>query len=64
MSLAVVLFFAMGTFCEVYLLTVVSGHISIINTLLVECIMHQARPPGPLPDPDFNGFHRISPDFD
>ena len=33
MSLAVVLFFAIGTFCEVYLLTVVSGHISIINTL-------------------------------
>jgi UPF0716 protein FxsA len=33
MSLAVVSFFAIGTFCEVYLLTVVSGHISIINTL-------------------------------
>ena len=33
MSLAVVLFFAVGTFFEVYLLTVVSGHISIINTL-------------------------------
>ena len=33
MSLAVVLFFAVGTLCEVYLLTVVSGYISIINTL-------------------------------
>ena len=25
--------------------------------------LHQARPPVPLPDPDFNGFHRISIDF-
>ena len=33
MSLAVVLFFAVGTFVEIYLLTVVSSHISIINTL-------------------------------
>lgn len=33
MSLAVVLFFAVGTFCEIYLLTVVSTYISIINTL-------------------------------
>jgi len=33
MSLAVVLFFAVGTLCEVYLLTIVSGYISIINTL-------------------------------
>jgi UPF0716 protein FxsA len=33
MSLAVVLFFAVGTLCEVFLLTVVSGYISIINTL-------------------------------
>ena len=33
MSLAVVLFFAIGTLGEVYLLTVVSGYISIINTL-------------------------------
>ena len=33
MSLAVVLFFAIGTLCEVYLLTIVSGYISIINTL-------------------------------
>ena len=33
MSLAVVLFFAVGTLCEVYLLTIVSGYISIMNTL-------------------------------
>ena len=33
MSLAVVLFFAVGTFVEIYLLTVVSSYISIINTL-------------------------------
>ena len=33
MSLAVVLFFAIGTLCEVYLLTIVSGYISIMNTL-------------------------------
>ena len=33
MSLAVVLFFAVGTFVEIYLLTIVSSYISIINTL-------------------------------
>ena len=33
MSLAVILFFALATFFEVYLLTVVSGYISIMNTL-------------------------------
>ena len=33
MSLAVILFFAIGTLCEVFLLTVVSGYISIMNTL-------------------------------
>ena len=33
MTLRVILFFAVGTLCEVYLLTVVSGYISIINTL-------------------------------
>ena len=33
MSLAVILFFAVGTFVEIYLLTVVSLYISIINTL-------------------------------
>ena len=33
MSLAVVLFFGIGTLCEVYLLTLVSGYISIMNTL-------------------------------
>jgi UPF0716 protein FxsA len=33
MSLMVVLFFAVSTLCEVYLLTVVSGYISIMNTL-------------------------------
>ena len=33
MSLAVILFFAVGTFVEIYLLTIVSSYISIINTL-------------------------------
>jgi UPF0716 protein FxsA len=33
MSLGVILFFAIGTLSEVYLLTVVSGYISIMNTL-------------------------------
>ena len=33
MSLAVILFFAVGTFVEIYLLTVVSLYISIMNTL-------------------------------
>ena len=33
MSLAVVLFFAVGTFAEMYLLTIVSASISVINTL-------------------------------
>ena len=33
MSLAVVLFFAICTLSEVYLLTIVSGYISIMNTL-------------------------------
>ena len=33
MTFRVILFFAVGTLCEVYLLTVVSGYISIINTL-------------------------------
>ena len=33
MSLAVVLFFGIGTLCEIYLLTLVSGYISIMNTL-------------------------------
>ena len=33
MSLVVILFFAIGTLSELYLLTIVSGYISIINTL-------------------------------
>ena len=33
MTFRVILFFAVGTLCEIYLLTVVSGYISIINTL-------------------------------
>ena len=33
MSLGVVLFFAIGTFVEMYLLTIVSASISVINTL-------------------------------
>ena len=33
MSLGVVLFFAIGTFAEMYLLTIVSASISVINTL-------------------------------
>ena len=33
MSLGVVLFFAIGTFAEMYLLTIVSANISVINTL-------------------------------
>ena len=33
MSLGVILFFAIGTFAEMYLLTVVSTSISVINTL-------------------------------
>jgi len=33
MSLGVILFFAVGTFAEMYLLTVVSASISVINTL-------------------------------
>ena len=33
MPLAVILFFAVGTFVEIYLLTVVSLYISIMNTL-------------------------------
>ena len=33
MPLAVILFFAVGTFVEIYLLTVVSVYISIMNTL-------------------------------
>ena len=33
MSLAIVLFFAFGTFIEIYFLKVVSDYISIINTL-------------------------------
>ena len=33
MSLAVVLFFAVGTFVEIYFLKIVSGYISILNTL-------------------------------
>ena len=33
MSLGVILFFAIGTFAEMYLLTVVSASISVINTL-------------------------------
>ena len=33
MSLGVILFFAIGTFVEMYLLTIVSASISVINTL-------------------------------
>ena len=33
MSLGVILFFAVGTFAEMYLLTIVSASISVINTL-------------------------------
>jgi UPF0716 protein FxsA len=33
MSLGVILFFAIGTFAEMYLLTIVSASISVINTL-------------------------------
>ena len=33
MSLGVILFFAVGTFAEMYLLTIVSTSISVINTL-------------------------------
>ena len=33
MSLGVILFFAVGTFVEMYLLTIVSASISVINTL-------------------------------
>jgi UPF0716 protein FxsA len=33
MSLVVILFFSIGTLSELYLLTIVSGYISIINTL-------------------------------
>ena len=33
MSLGVILFFAIGTFVEMYLLTIVSSSISVINTL-------------------------------
>ena len=33
MSLGIILFFAIGTFVEMYLLTIVSASISVINTL-------------------------------